>query len=343
MANLRQSLRNRAGIDRSDVNNRTKSTYRRGIDDYVKFCQGQGINKIRDTLDDPKAIIRNWIDNMVERGLKAATIHTYVAPVAKAYNLNMKELDKPRRKAAEVEKGRNPKKNLQGQRERWEDRYKLSVQLAEATGLRRRELMKITAGAIRHDESGALCVCIVGKGGKRQRQRILPDDVKTVMTLRRMALEANGGELDKPILNTAQFSDHIPYHTIRREHAQKAYNYFLKAVQTPEGREELRHELILRWNAEHSDKPKQDKHGNRRPSELICQTISGDYVAADPKSPAAKFLADMNGTYRLRGDNYARAMKDGRPATYDKLALLAVSVFCLAHWRNDVTVRHYML
>lgn len=33
---------------------------------------------------------------------------------------------------------------------------------------------------------------------------------------------------------------------------------------------------------------------------------------------------------------------NGRAIRYDRLALMAVSVFHLAHWRADVTVKNYM-
>ena len=32
----------------------------------------------------------------------------------------------------------------------------------------------------------------------------------------------------------------------------------------------------------------------------------------------------------------------GRAVAYDRLALMAVSVFHLAHWRAEVTVKNYM-
>jgi hypothetical protein len=50
-----------------------------------------------------------------------------------------------------------------------------------------------------------------------------------------------------------------------------------------------------------------------------------------------------DGIYRLRGQNKLDARKAGRPTEYDRLTLLYVSVFCLSHWRNDVTVKYYMI
>jgi hypothetical protein len=49
------------------------------------------------------------------------------------------------------------------------------------------------------------------------------------------------------------------------------------------------------------------------------------------------------GTYKLKGNNKKLAVENNLPTEYDKLALMAVSVFHLSHWRNDVTVASYML
>ena len=56
-----------------------------------------------------------------------------------------------------------------------------------------------------------------------------------------------------------------------------------------------------------------------------------------------KIINDAEKPYKLRGDNRRRALEEGRPVEYDRLALLAVSAFDLSHWRVDVTVSNYML
>ena len=59
----------------------------------------------------------------------------------------------------------------------------------------------------------------------------------------------------------------------------------------------------------------------------------------------AKRWSDMKvtGNYVLRGNNRKLAQKHGLPVAYDRLALLAVSIFHLSHWRHDVTVANYLL
>lgn len=47
--------------------------------------------------------------------------------------------------------------------------------------------------------------------------------------------------------------------------------------------------------------------------------------------------------YKLRGNNYQKAIEQGKEMEYNRLALMAVSVFHLSHWRLDVTVTNYMI
>lgn len=353
MANLRQSLRQRAGLSDKDMDNDTRRTYARGINNYVEFCQSRGVNKIKDTFggSGPLTFIQDWERSLESRGLSASTIHTYLAPVCKAYRINMQDVAKPRRKAADVVKGRTV--GSRGHTERNSVRYEASVRLAEATGLRRAELLRLTPESFVHDESGALCVRVKGKGGKIQDQRILPQHLDNVLAILK-TVNDNSGHL----LTPAQMSGHVDYHAIRRECAREAYEYYKNIASTPEGRERLREELIARWNAHHSENPKPDRKGNPRCDETIHSAglynsigtkiwydsggfFPNGFTAAS--KAAQRFLDALDGNYIIRAENRDRAASEGRQTVYDKLALTAVSVFHLAHWRNDVTVRHYML
>ena len=51
----------------------------------------------------------------------------------------------------------------------------------------------------------------------------------------------------------------------------------------------------------------------------------------------------MSGQYKLRGKNRDLAKRMGFQSTFDRLAVLATSIFHLAHWRNGVTVRNYIM
>lgn len=79
---------------------------------------------------------------------------------------------------------------------------------------------------------------------------------------------------------------------------------------------ELASEIIKRWNAYNLGENGKPKYFDRR---------------------------DISGIYRVRGENKKLALKKGLPTEYNRLALMAVSVFHLSHWRLDVTVSNYLL
>ena len=68
-------------------------------------------------------------------------------------------------------------------------------------------------------------------------------------------------------------------------------------------------------------------------------TSSAPETARWPKRWSARLYT---GTCWLRKDNRSLARELGRPVGYDRLALLAASVFCLSHWRHDVTIANYL-
>ena len=45
----------------------------------------------------------------------------------------------------------------------------------------------------------------------------------------------------------------------------------------------------------------------------------------------------------IRGNSRRLAIDHGLPVKYDRLAVMAVSIFHLSHWRCDVTVANYLL
>ena len=56
------------------------------------------------------------------------------------------------------------------------------------------------------------------------------------------------------------------------------------------------------------------------------------------------FIYDLRAeVYVLRGTNKAKAIASRMPMAYDRLALMAVSVLNLSHWRLSVTVTNYIL
>ena len=161
----------------------------------------------------------------------------------------------------------------------------------------------------RYDESNYPCVLVKrGKGGKRQLQRILPEDVAFVKSY----FQDKGP--DEPIFSPEEFKNQIDFHQLRAIQAQRAYDYYEFLCQTKEGREQLEKEVRLRYETTKINK----KTGK----------------------PALFKESLIRGTYHLRGETRKKAKKMGKPIKYNKLCLLATSIFFLAHFRSDVSVTY---
>ncbi len=115
-------------------------------------------------------------------------------------------------------------------------------------------------------------------------------------------------------------------HAQRASLAWEAYTYYKKRLDTEPGyREQLRAELQARIHVSNQYNIERSRTKGKR----------WDGTRWDER--------EFSGTYHLRGKNRELAQRLGRPLSYDKAALLAVSVFHLAHYRNDVTVASYIL
>lgn len=146
-----------------------------------------------------------------------------------------------------------------------------------------------------------------------QLQRILPQDKKFVADL------FKDKESNERIFSADEMKNKLNLHRLRALCAQNACRYYSDRLEA-EGeiyRQQLIREIGARWNT-YNINPKTGK----------------------PK-PLNKRL--LNGTYCLRGENKKFAEQHGLPVAYDRLALTAVSVFHLSHWRNDVSAESYLL
>lgn len=302
------------------MDDHSRRTYRRGIDrffDWLRPQDGEERYTPAEVRAQSQEVVQAYADYLVESGLSAATVHTYLAPITKALGLHMQEISKPRRQAADITRSREVERTRDRSGEELQSgRYKASVELQEALGLRKGELCRLTRESLHRDAQG-LYVEVKGKGGKLQHQRILPQDEAKVLAAFERTLAG------QRVLRPSDIAPHIDYHAIRAEHAREAYKHYLGVCQQPGGRERLQAQLYETLNQLH---PYRDQH--------------------DKEHVQAAFRRDMmggNGIYSLRGGLRARAQELGRPTEYDRTALMAVSVWHLAHWRNNVTVTNYMI
>ena len=292
----------------------TQKNYRKWLTAYIIYCREHHNCK---TQSECMKHIQDYSDYLQEQGYPATTIHNYLAAVCSFYGVPMNLITKPIRHTAECTKSRSDNgKVIRADNNPDNPRYERSVAFQHVVGIRVSELAKLEGRDLVRDESGYLCVFVKdGKGGKDSLQRILPEDEEFIESY------FDGvGEKEK-VFQPIELSNSIDYHHIRAENAKRCYEYYLNKINTEEGyAEKLAAEIRLRW-------------------EVYCtkKLLNGTIV----RKPFDEKL--ISGTYKIRSKNKELAIKYGLPTSYNKLALSAVSIFHLAHWRNNVTVQSYLL
>lgn len=310
MANIRRQILQAMDID-AVKNNNTVRTLKSSARDFSIFCKSSGI---RDFSSVTVKTVQDYADFLSDH-YSAATVHTKLFGACRALHVSMKDIEKPIRASGDITRGRENDCNLQGKRELTMEKYKRLVDFQRGVGIRRAELQRLKPDCLVRDGAGVLCIRVDrGKGGKMQLQRILPGHEDRVLEI----LRESAGE--KTVFSKIEMSNHINLHGIRAEVAREAYDYYAgRLAADPIYRKELIRELADRYRL-------YNKEGK-----------NAGAVVRWVKSFA------VGGEYRLRGDNKIKAFAEGRPVTYDRVALMAVSVFHLSHWRLDVTVTNYMV
>lgn len=294
------------------TDNQTVTAYKKDCKLFAAYCKEQGVKRPDQLQGKEKELLQGYEKQLEASGYSPATIHRRLAAPCKATNISMSEIEKPKRTSGKITRSRNEKANRQGKREIEDERYSRLVTFQRAVGIRRAELSRLTATDLTTDESGYLCVYVAkGKGGKRQLQRLLPEDEGTVLEIFQAA------DPGQKLFSKEEMQNKIDLHGIRREHAQKAYKYYADRLENEPGyKYELRKELAARYREFHR-----------------------------PGDSNKRFLHDIMNEepYRLRGENRQKAIEQGKETEYNRLALMAISVFCLSHWRSDVTVTNYLI
>lgn len=288
-------------------NNVTCSAYIRNYNRFISFCRETHNCKSK---EDCKEHIKDYIEYLTNKGLSPSTIHTYVVPVVLYHGESLNDYELPKRIVAHNTRSRNERKTYCKNADPDNPEFARLVELQRCVGLRRDELARLRKNDFVFDESNYPCVLVrQGKGGKRFLARILPEDVEFV--------KSYFDSRNDFVFSREEMKNKIDLHKIRAFHAQDMYKYYLHRLETePVYRDILIKEIYARWNKD--CKTKDGKHKNLPSNEL-------------------------KGYYFLRGENRKLAKRKGLSVKYDKTALLAVSLFSLSHFRNDVTVANYLL
>lgn len=292
----------------------TKRTYKAAIKRFCTWTKNNGYTR-EAVLGEPQRYLQSYADSLRERGLSAATIHTYIAPCCKGLNTPMQHISKPDRAVGAITRSRGGK-NPRGRKDAEKPEYARLVAFQEVVGLRRAELAHLQGKDLQKRDGVLYVVVRQGKGGKEQWQKILPRDAGTVTET------FKGIGKDERVFSVDEMKNRIDLHGMRAAHARQTYDYYLTRIkQEPGYREQLREDLKDYFKTHHDPDGKLDQAAYNR------------------------FCLDMNrnqGIYQMRGEAKKLAEANDRPTVYDRIGLMAVSVFHLAHWRLDVTITNYL-
>ncbi|HEL2248389.1 TPA: site-specific integrase [Streptococcus suis] len=301
------------------TNNTSRTSYKRSATRFAKWAKENNIKKISDITEE---VLQKYHDDLKNdpKQYTPATIHTYLAPIAKAAGINLNRIKKQKRTSDKIVRGRQQEANSQGKKQELNSRFSRLVEFQKVVGIRRNELKNLTGSDLIEDEYGNCYVLVKrGKGGKKQMQYILPKDVELVR--RTFA----GIEVNKPVFTKEEMNNQINLHALRAQHSRDSYFYYLKIIQqNPKMRRALSNLLIKKWEEGHQKlKNESNKQYERQRRNFIYDLRDELYI--------------------LRGTNKSKALASGMPIQYNRLALMAVSVLNLSHWRLSVTVTNYIL
>ena len=264
------------------------------------------------TPEECKQHLQDYVAYLENQGLSAPTIHTYLAGICYAFEVNLADVKKPPRITAQNQRSRGVKpSDTRGDTQR--DVSPRLYDFASAVGCRRAEYAALRQNDLVTDVNGHLCVLIRrGKGGKKQFQRILPDDIGVVKTY----FDGSDGF----VFTKSEIQNKLDLHALRANQARKAYAYYFDRLRNePAYREIMLKEIRNTWDADDSERAEKGWKKKRWRQNQV------------------------EGEYKLRGETKKLAEQHGLPISYDRLAAMAVSIYHLAHWRLDVTVDNYLI
>ena len=137
-------------------NDETRRTFVNGYRRFAKYCR-QHHNCT--TTAQCKAHVQDYADFLVQKGLTASTIHTYLASVCLYLKVPLATVQKPTRHTSEYKRGRSFNQRTERRdNDMKNEKYEKTVRLQSVLGVRRRELMRLRKEDFCIDESGNPCV-----------------------------------------------------------------------------------------------------------------------------------------------------------------------------------------
>ncbi len=290
----------------NEVPSNTRKVYQNSCKEFAQWCKIESISK-NEIFSKSVEVVQKYERHLEKREYSPSTIHIKLAPLCKGTEISMDNIEKPSRTSRHITRSTH-QGNKQGEREARSERHSDLVEFQRCVGIRRSEI-KALKPVLVTDESGYKCIEVErGKGGKYQLQRILPENLERVIHF------LEGRKNSERVFTSQEMNNKIDLHSMRAEVAKQAYAHYLERCQTGKGRTVLQQELLSRYR------------------KYNTKDITSFETSLEDTRP-----------YLLRGSNKEVALKNGRPIVYDRLAVLAVSVFHLSHWRTDVAVTNYLI
>lgn len=274
----------------------TRNQYIRDSKRFVKYCRTHYDCRC---LDECKEHIQDYVDFQMETGKTASTVHTYIMPACIICNVKIADYIKPIRHTADYIKSRCTTDNtlLCTNHDRSSNKWERSTSFNDRVGIRRAEIEDLCGRNLKLDESGYWCVEVEhGKNGKYQLQRLFAENVDFVMSY------FEGKAPDEPIFSFIELNNKVNYQESRIRASKNAYiKYYIRILKDPSYAAQLEQEIRARWALYNIDKK---KHRPRPFKE-----------------------SEITGIYRVKQKNYQHALENGLPTEYNKLALMATSIF----------------
>lgn len=303
-----------------NLSNHTKSNYLHAVKTFDAWRKTAGLSN-KYVREHPRESVVQWVAHLDQSGMAKSTQHTMVAGCCCGLQIAS---DGICRHGIATEKTKSLGHSERAQAARKKASNADLVRFQEMVGGRRNALARLTGKDFGCDRFGnAFVIFRKDKGGKDHHQLLINSDVA--------AVKAYFDQVGPDELLFPKLDRDLDLHGIRAERARRAYLHYAKVASTPEGREQLRQQLWARYTD----------------PEIGCKA----WLLAQAKGDKTRmrkleyrFKQQMaDGTYYLRGANRQAALQRGRPVAYDRLAVLACSVFSLSHWRLDVAAKSYLI
>ncbi len=277
---------------------KTYETYTKEVMEFVEWAKERGCR----TLEEARPLVGEYLSSHIERGDSAWSIKAEACALGKLYGCRSTDfgVELPRRDRGEIERSRGEKEH---DKEFSKERNRDLILFARATGLRRRELERVSSRDVFRGPDNRLYVHVSnGKGGRERDVHVLEKYEKEV---ERIVKEREDRD---------RLFDRVPVrmdvHGYRREYAEERYRELSRQIER-EGREIViervreHFERALEYNVKEKDREKMRDRFNRE-------------------------LEKGEGRY---------TRTDGRE--FDRVCLLGVSQD-LGHNRVEVVARHYL-